>query len=53
MLTVILGVIVGLAAGYFGGFVDTVLARLIDVVLSMPFLLVADRAGLGLRARAC
>ena len=41
MLIVILGVIVGIAAGYFGGFVDTVLARLIDVVLSMPFLLVA------------
>jgi peptide/nickel transport system permease protein len=40
-LTVVIGVIVGLAAGFLGGFVDTVLARLIDVVLSVPFILVA------------
>jgi ABC-type dipeptide/oligopeptide/nickel transport system permease subunit len=39
-LTVVIGVVVGLAAGFLGGFVDTVLARLIDVVLSVPFLLV-------------
>ena len=35
------GVVVGLAAGFLGGVVDTVLARLVDVVLSVPFLLVA------------
>jgi peptide/nickel transport system permease protein len=40
-LTVVVGVVVGLAAGYLGGAVDTVLTRLIDVVLSVPFLLVA------------
>ncbi|MGW5239650.1 ABC transporter permease [Monashia sp. NPDC004114] len=40
-LTVIIGVIVGLAAGFLGGLVDTLLARLIDVVLSIPFILVA------------
>jgi peptide/nickel transport system permease protein len=40
-LTVAIGVVVGLAAGFLGGVVDTVLARLIDVVLSVPFLLVA------------
>lgn len=40
-LTVVIGVIVGLAAGFLGGVVDTILARLIDVVLSVPFLLVA------------
>lgn len=40
-LTVVIGVVVGLAAGFLGGVVDTILARLIDVVLSMPFLLVA------------
>ncbi len=40
-LTVVIGVVVGLAAGFLGGIVDTILARLIDVVLSMPFLLVA------------
>ena len=41
LLTVAIGVVVGLAAGYFGGVVDTVLARLVDVVLSFPFLLFA------------
>lgn len=40
-LTVAIGVVIGLAAGFLGGLVDTVLARLIDVVLSVPFLLVA------------
>jgi ABC-type dipeptide/oligopeptide/nickel transport system permease subunit len=40
-LTVAIGVVVGLAAGFLGGLVDTVLARLVDVVLSVPFLLVA------------
>ncbi|GAB3070637.1 ABC transporter permease [Intrasporangium mesophilum] len=40
-LTVVIGVIVGLAAGFLGGLVDTLLARLIDVVLSIPFILVA------------
>lgn len=38
---VILGVIVGLAAGYLGPAVDTVLARVMDVVLAFPFLLFA------------
>lgn len=40
-LTVAIGVVVGLAAGFLGGWTDTVLARLIDVILSVPFLLVA------------
>lgn len=40
-LTVTIGTVVGLAAGYFGKIVDTVLARLIDVMLSLPFLLFA------------
>ncbi len=39
LLAVVVGVVVGVVAGYLGGFVDTVLARLIDVVLSIPFLL--------------
>jgi peptide/nickel transport system permease protein len=40
-ITVVVGVVLGLAAGFLGGIVDTILARLIDVVLSVPFLLVA------------
>ena len=41
LITVGIGVVVGLAAGFLGGLVDTALARLIDVVLSVPSLLVA------------
>jgi peptide/nickel transport system permease protein len=40
-ITIIVGVIVGLITGYFGGIVDTILARIIDVVLSIPYLLFA------------
>jgi peptide/nickel transport system permease protein len=40
-LAVVVGTIFGLAAGYLRGVVDTILARLIDMLLSMPFLLVA------------
>jgi peptide/nickel transport system permease protein len=40
-ITVTIGTLVGLAAGYFGKIVDTILARLIDVLLSIPFLLFA------------
>src|SRR3954454_17752807 len=40
-LTVSIGTLVGLAAGYLGSVVDTVLARLIDIMLSLPFLLLA------------
>ncbi|MFF1817965.1 ABC transporter permease [Kribbella sp. NPDC058245] len=40
-ITVVVGVVLGLAAGFLGGITDTILTRLIDVVLSVPFLLVA------------
>ena len=39
--TIIVGVVMGLISGYFRGFVDTVIARVIDVVLSIPYLLFA------------
>ena len=41
LLAVAMGVLVGLAAGYFGSVVDSVLSRAMDVVLSFPFLLFA------------
>jgi peptide/nickel transport system permease protein len=47
-LSVTLGVIVGMTAGFFRGWIDTVLSRLIDVLLAFPILLLA----LGL-ASAC
>jgi peptide/nickel transport system permease protein len=40
-LASILGVVVGLLTGYFGGWVDGVLARVMDVVLSFPYVLLA------------
>ena len=41
LLAVVLGVVVGVTAGYYQGATDTVLARFMDVVLSLPFLLFA------------
>lgn len=41
LIAVAIGVAVGLAAGYLGGLVDSLLARLVDVVVSMPSLLTA------------
>ena len=40
-LTVALGAVVGLISGYFTGIVDTVFARIMDVMLAIPFLLFA------------
>jgi peptide/nickel transport system permease protein/oligopeptide transport system permease protein len=36
---VLLGGLLGLLAGFYGGWVDTVISRLIDIFLSLPFLL--------------
>jgi peptide/nickel transport system permease protein len=41
VLAITVGVTVGLVAGYFGRGVDTLLSRLMDVVLSLPFLVFA------------
>ena len=43
-----LGVVLGICAGYFRGWVDTVVSRIIDVILSMPLLVF----GIGIAA-AC
>ena len=40
VLTYVAGISVGMAAGYVGGWLDTVLMRSIDVILSFPALLV-------------
>jgi len=45
---VIAGVLVGMFAGYYGGWVDTLLSRALDVLLAFPILLL----GIGL-ASAC
>jgi ABC-type dipeptide/oligopeptide/nickel transport system permease subunit len=40
-VTVFGGLVIGLAAGYFGGWVDSILARFMDWLLAIPFLLFA------------
>ncbi len=40
-MTLIIGVAIGVCAGYFGRWVDTILMRMTDVVLSFPALLLA------------
>ena len=40
-LSVAIGVLFGMIAGYFGGAVDTIVARFMDVVLSLPYLVFA------------
>ena len=40
-LSLVIGVTIGLFAGYFGGWIDTVLSRLMDVILSFPQILFA------------
>jgi peptide/nickel transport system permease protein len=37
-LPLILGSIVGLIAGYYGGWVDAVIGRVVDVIIAFPFL---------------
>lgn len=40
-LALFLGVVIGLVAGYYGGFVDSVLGRFMDLLLSFPILIFA------------
>src|SRR5581483_6495519 len=49
VLNVLLGVPIGLAAGYFGGRIDFALSRIADVLFAFPGLLLASwwRASLG------
>lgn len=49
LVPLIIGVVVGAVAGYYGGFVDTILMRIIDIQVAFPFyvLLIAIIAILG------
>src|SRR3954454_10576594 len=40
-LAVLIGLTVGLAAGFFGGIIDTALSRMADVLLALPQILIA------------
>lgn len=41
MIALAIGLLIGLVAGYAGGWLDNALMRLVDLVLSFPFLLLA------------
>ncbi|MEQ8707570.1 MAG: ABC transporter permease [Rhodospirillales bacterium] len=41
LIALALGMSVGLAAAYFGGFVDTLIMRIVDIQLSFPAILIA------------
>jgi peptide/nickel transport system permease protein len=52
---VVVGVTLGIIAGYFGGKIDTLISRAIDIVLSLPVLLFAIgiSAACGATAQGC
>jgi ABC-type dipeptide/oligopeptide/nickel transport system permease subunit len=49
LIALVIGLMVGLTAGYLGGWVDTVLMRLIDLILAFPFLLLVIAVAATLR----
>jgi peptide/nickel transport system permease protein len=54
-ISLVIGVTVGLVAGFYGGKVDTGLSRMTDIVMSLPVLLLALGlvAGCGLQSKGC
>jgi peptide/nickel transport system permease protein len=52
-LIVLLGVTLGMIAGYYRGFVDTALSRSMDVVLAFPVLLLALGLGAACSLKGC
>jgi peptide/nickel transport system permease protein len=52
-IATVLGVFVGLLAGFYRGWADTLLSRLIDVVLSIPILLLGLGIGAACAVRGC
>ncbi len=52
-IATVVGVTIGLLAGFYRGWVDTALSRLIDVVLSIPILLLGLGIGAACSVRGC
>jgi peptide/nickel transport system permease protein len=52
-IATVIGTTLGIVAGYYRGPVDTLLARIVDVVLSIPILLLGLGIGAGCAVRGC
>jgi ABC-type dipeptide/oligopeptide/nickel transport system permease subunit len=52
-IATVIGVSLGLVAGYYRGWVDTLLSRAVDVVLSIPILLLGLGIGAACAVRGC
>ncbi|MDP9297147.1 MAG: ABC transporter permease [Actinomycetota bacterium] len=54
-IAVVVGIALGLMAGYYGGKLDTLISRLVDIVLSLPVFLLAIgiSAACGVTAEGC
>ncbi len=52
-IATVLGTIVGMLAGYYRGWTDTLLSRLVDVVLAIPVLLLGLGLGAACEVRGC
>jgi len=52
-IATVIGVTLGTIAGYYRGWVDTLLARIVDVVLSIPVLLLGLGIGAACAVRGC
>ncbi|HEV2924332.1 MAG TPA: ABC transporter permease [Solirubrobacteraceae bacterium] len=52
-ISTLIGVVVGMLAGFYRGWVDTLLSRLIDVQLSIPVLLLGLGIGAACSVRGC
>ncbi len=52
-LATVLGVIVGMIAGFYRGWADTLLSRLVDVVLAVPILMLGLGLGAACEVRGC
>jgi peptide/nickel transport system permease protein len=52
-ISTVIGVVVGMLAGFYRGWVDTGLSRLVDVVLSVPVLLLGLGLGAACSVRGC
>jgi peptide/nickel transport system permease protein len=52
-LSTLIGVFFGLVAGYYRGWIDTVISRMTDVVLSIPLLLLGIGIGAACAVKGC